>query len=258
MYLQLWKRVFTVNLLNSFLDATLVIGGVPILWREIIGNAFGLASAIGGMKRVVWAWPVGIAGNLLLFTVFLGGVFNTPQNLDLYGQAGRQVMFLIVSLYGWWSWSRAKSAGVKEPQQTDPSRSIVTEPHEDIAAVQPRWATHKERIGMVLFAIIATIVFAWIFQSLGSWGPLADAWIFTGSILATYGMARGWTEFWLIWIAVDIVGVPLLLSAGYYPSAVLYIVYGFFVSWGFGVWVKIQRDEKKKWADLLESQTQKV
>lgn len=72
-----------MNPFTQLIDATLLIGGVPILWREIIGNVFGLASAIGGMKRVVWAWPIGIVGNLLLFTVFLGGVFHTPQNLDL-------------------------------------------------------------------------------------------------------------------------------------------------------------------------------
>lgn len=227
-----------MNLLTQLLDATVMIGGVPILWREIIGNAFGLASAVGGMRRVVWAWPVGIAGNLLLFTVFLGGVFNTPQNLDLYGQAGRQVMFLIVSLYGWWAWSRSR---VREPKDTDPSRSIVTKPHEDTAAVQPRWATGKERLGLVLFAVASTLFFWWLFAALGSWGPLADAWIFTGSLLATYGMARGWTEFWLIWLGVDIVGVPLLLSAGYYPSAALYIVYGAFVIWGFAVWIRAHR-----------------
>ncbi|MCS4534811.1 nicotinamide riboside transporter PnuC [Corynebacterium sp. HS2168-gen11] len=231
-----------MDFLTKLLDATLIISGVPILWREIIGNAFGLASAIGGMRRVVWAWPIGIIGNLLLFTVFLGGVFHTPQNLDLYGQAGRQVMFLIVSSYGWWSWSRAHRRGISEPNHTDPSRSIVTEPHEDTAAVQPRWATRQERIGIIIAAIGGTALFAIIFTSLGSWGPLADAWIFTGSMLATYGMARGWTEFWLIWIGVDIVGVPLLLKAGYYPSAVLYIVYGVFVLWGFFVWLKIQRE----------------
>ena len=88
---------------------------------------------------------------------------------------------------------------------------------------------------------IGTIVFALVFDALGSWGPWADAWIFTGSILATFGMARGWTEFWLIWIGVDIVGVPLLLAAGYYPSAVLYLVYGAFVLWGFFVWLRVQR-----------------
>ncbi len=235
-----------MNLLTQLVDATITIGGTPILWREIIGNGFGLASAIGGMKRVVWAWPVGIAGNLILFTVFLGGVFHTPQNLDLYGQAGRQIMFLIVSLYGWWSWSQARRTGLKESQETDPSRSIITEPHEDTAAVQPRWASTRERMYMVAFGIVGTIICAWIFHSLGSWGPIADAWIFVGSMLATYGMARGWTEFWLIWIGVDIVGVPLLLAAGYYPSAVLYIVYGCFVTWGLAVWIKVQREQKAR------------
>ncbi|MCQ9352012.1 nicotinamide mononucleotide transporter family protein [Corynebacterium sp. 153RC1] len=233
-----------MNLLNDFLGATLYIGGVPILWREIVGNAFGLASAIGGMKRVVWAWPVGIIGNVLLFTVFMGGLFHTPQNLDLYGQAGRQVMFIIVSVYGWWTWSRAKRQGLKEHEELDPSRSIVSEPHETAEAVQPHWATNKQRAGMIAFAITGTIVFSWIFSALGSWGPVADAWIFTGSILATYGMARGWTEFWLVWIGVDIVGVPLLLIAGYYPSAALYIVYAAFVIWGFMVWLRVQRQKE--------------
>lgn len=232
------------DVLITFLNAQWTIGDAPILWREIIGNGFGIASAIGGMRRVVWAWPVGIVGNILLFTVFLGGVFHTPQDLDLYGQAGRQVMFLIVSTYGWWQWSRAKRGGVREPEESDPSRSILSEPAETYEAVQPHWATPRERLFMLVVAVVGTCGFAWVFSALGSWGPWADAWIFTGSMLATYGMAKGWTEFWLIWIAVDIVGVPLLLSAGYYPSAVLYLVYGAFVLWGFVVWLKVQRREQ--------------
>ena len=83
-------------LLERLLNAQLDIGP-GILWREIIGNGFGLASAILGMQRKVLAWPIGIVGNILLFTVFLGGVFHTPQDLDLYGQAARQVFFLAVS-----------------------------------------------------------------------------------------------------------------------------------------------------------------
>lgn len=232
-----------MSALESLLDATIDIGGYPILWREIIGNVFGLASAIGGMRRAVWAWPVGIVGNLLLLTVFLGGVFNTPQNLDLYGQAGRQVMFLAVSIYGWVTWRRARDAGVREPEELDPSRSIVTDPHESTEAVRPRWATGRERLLMLTIAVVGTCLAAWIFTALHSWGPWADAWIFVGSMLATYGMARGWTEFWLIWIAVDVVGVPLLFKAGFYPSAVLYLVYASFVLWGFAVWLKVQRTE---------------
>jgi nicotinamide mononucleotide transporter len=56
-------------------------------------------------------------------------------------------------------------------------------------------------------------------------------------------MARGWVEFWLCWIAVDLVGVPELLHFGYYPSAVLYAVYAGFVIWGFLVWLRISRRE---------------
>ena len=55
-----------------------------ILWREIIGNGFGLASALLGMRRKVAAWPIGIVGNVLLFTVFvgsaMGGAFTTHSS----------------------------------------------------------------------------------------------------------------------------------------------------------------------------------
>jgi len=81
-------------------------------------------------------------------------------------------------------------------------------------------------------------VFYFVLRELGSWGPLPDAWILTGSIMATYGMARGWHEFWLVWIAVDVVGVPLLFQAGYYPSAVLYLVYGALCVAGFVAWLR--------------------
>jgi nicotinamide mononucleotide transporter len=54
-------------------------------------------------------------------------------------------------------------------------------------------------------------------------------------------MARGWVEFWLVWIAVDVVGVPLLLVAGYYPSAIMYIVYGAFCVFGFIAWLRLER-----------------
>ncbi|MCW2810764.1 MAG: nicotinamide riboside transporter PnuC [Friedmanniella sp.] len=217
------------DLLSGLLDAQLDLGlGKPILWREIVGNGFGLASALLGMRRKVAAWPIGIVGNVLLFTVFLGGVFHTPQNLDLYGQAGRQVFFLIVSVYGWVRWSqyrRAEGAGG--------------------VGVKPRWAGRRGLLQLAVGAVVLWTAFYFILAALGSWGPAADAWILTGSILATYGMARGWVEFWLVWIAVDAVGVPLLLQAQYYPSALMYIVYGVFCVIGFVSWLRIERGQRQ-------------
>ena len=211
-----------MSLIDWLFDAQLQIGTQTILWREIIGNVFGILSAVGGMRRKVWAWPVGILGNALLFTVFLGAVFGTPNPVNLLGQASRQIMFIVVSVYGWVQWSRSRSAGT--------------------VAVAPHWAGNRARIGLGLGLVAGTLILTPIFRALGSFEPVwADAWIFTGSLLATYGMARGWTEFWLIWVAVDIVGVPLLISAGYYASAILYLFYGAFTITGFVIWTRVQR-----------------
>ncbi len=215
-----------MDALDWLLEGTFAIGGSTILVREVVGNGFGLASAIGGMRRKVWAWPVGIVGNLLLFTVFVGGILDKPQAHDLWGQAGRQLFFLAVSVYGWWRWQRSKKAGESS----------------DGGAIVPGWAGPRGWAQLAAMAVVGTVVFYYVLKALDSWGPLADAWILTGSILATYGMARGWTEFWLIWLAVDAVGVPLLLKAGYYPSAVLYLVYGAFCVWGFSTWLRVQRE----------------
>ena len=212
-------------------EADLVIGDKHILWREIIGNAFGFASAIGGLKRKVWAWPVGIVGNVLLFTVFVATAVE-GQTIPLLGQAGRQVFFVAVSIYGWKRWHdtrRGRGGGAP--------------------AVSPRWATPAERIRYLAVAAASVVVLFGVFHQVGAtwpaptWYFLADAWIFVGSILATYAMARGWVDFWLCWIAVDLVGVPELLYFELYPSAVLYAVYGALVVYGFVAWRRIARQE---------------
>jgi nicotinamide mononucleotide transporter len=214
-----------VNPIDWLLHAQVTVAGSPVLVREIVGNVFGLGSALFGMRRLVAAWPVGIIGNVLLFTVFVGGIFDTPQDKDLWGQAGRQVFFAIVSLYGWYRWYQTRHAGAAK-------------------AVQPRWATVRERLELLGIAVVLYAIAYVVLRELGSWGPQWDAWILTGSILATYGMARGFVEFWLIWIAVDVVGVPLLVDAKFYPSATMYVVYGLFCVLGFASWWRIQNRER--------------
>ena len=221
---------------QSAYDAHLMISGHEITWREIIGNAFGFASAIGGLRRKVWAWPVGIIGNVLLFTVFIGTAVVNDQHIPLLGQAGRQIFFIVTSIYGWWRWQevrRARGGGSDRP------------------AITPRWATTRERTGYLVASLAAIVLVQWVFSIVGAGWPAprwyfwADAWIFVGSMLATYAMARGWTDFWLAWIAVDVVGVPLLWHSQYYPTAILFVVYGALVVWGFVVWLKASRVERE-------------
>jgi nicotinamide mononucleotide transporter len=210
--------------MKSLYSAYLTIGGHQITYREIIGNLFGLWSAIGGMRRRVWAWPVGIVGNVLLFSVFIGVAISAGQHAPLYGQAGRQVFFIVTSVYGWWRWRRHARARALGP------------------AIVPRWATARERAGFIAAWIVGVAICDVVFHVIGEgftvqwWFYLADAWIFVGSMIATFAMARGWVDFWLCWIAVDLVGVPELLHAQLYPSATLYAIYAGFVVWGFVNW----------------------
>jgi len=157
-------------------------------------------------------------------------VFATPNPVNLLGQAGRQVMFVVVSVYGWVQWRRTRT------------RLGTADADSHGVAVEPRWASWRQRAFLVVALVGGTAVLTPIFRMLESYEPVwADAWIFMGSLLATYGMAKGWVEFWLIWVAVDIVGVPLLVDAGFYASAFMYVFYGAFTLVGFFVWWRIDR-----------------
>jgi nicotinamide mononucleotide transporter len=219
---------------NTLYDAHLTIAGHPITWREILGNAFGFASAIGGLRRRVWAWPVGIIGNVLLFTVFIAATTTAAAQAPLLGQAGRQVFFIITSIYGWWRWlelKRERGGG-------------------DRPAITPRWATAWERVAYLVVWLGAVLLLQWVFSVIGAgypaprWYYWCDAWIFVGSMVATFAMARGWNDFWLAWIAVDVVGVPLLWHSHLYPSAIMFVFYGGLVIWGFVVWLRASRNER--------------
>ena len=136
----------------------------------------------------------------------------------------------MVSCYGWFRWSTQRRKGVS-----------------GLAPVNPRWTTREEK---VVIAIVVSIFFYLsfhLFAALGETGRwlFVDTWIFTGTELATFGMSRGYVEFWLVWVAVDLVGVPFAFKNGYYPTGTLYAIYLPFVIWGFISWLKISKKEKE-------------
>lgn len=221
-----------MSILQWLFEATISFGSKTIAVREVIGGTLGLTSAILGMRRKVSAWPIGIMGDALLFTVFLGAVFSfgdDSQHANFYGQASRNLLLVVVSSYGWIRWSHHKRHGIP-----------------GTPAVEPRWTTRREKIILIPIIIGFFIISSQIFRALGESGQwlFVDTWIFTGTALATYGMSRGYVEFWLVWIAVDLVGVPFAFKNGYYPTGTLYAIYLPFVIWGFISWLHISKTER--------------
>ena len=234
------------NVFQRLLDWHLQIGDYQLHWLELIGVLIGIVSAWYGMKRRVAAWPIGILANVLLFFVYIGAAFGADSRIPLFGQSGRQVFLFVTGVYGWWRWTQVRRAR--------------TGSDADAPAVTPRWATGRERLLLAVLWVAGTVLFHYVFRWLTDlspnpyWTPQwwyfwCDAWVFVGSMIATYAMARAWNEFWLCWIAVDLVGVPMGFATGYVPTAVMYVFYGLFVLYGFSQWVRVIRAERGRISD---------
>ncbi|MET9735012.1 nicotinamide mononucleotide transporter family protein [Streptomyces sp. NPDC006458] len=180
-----------------------------IIWSDMAGNVLGLIALTLGWRRSVWSWPVQFLAGLVLFGAFYG---------HLTGSAGKQVVVMLIALYGWWQWSH---------------RGRTTDGH-----ISVRFATWTERAVMAAAAAAGTVAVALLFKAYPtlSWDPWPDAYIFVGTIVAMYAQARGMVEFWLAWLLVDLVGVPLNFANGYAFSGFVYVIYGALVLWGLRDW----------------------
>lgn len=190
------------------------LGGETIRWSDLIGNLCGLATVGLAVRRHILTWPVQIVGCVLLF--------GASVSVHLGGNAARQVVLATMASYGWWSWVRGRrgSAG----------------------SVPVRFARPVERIALIAALALGTAGFAWLLSvTHSSWSPIPDAYIFIGSVVATFAQARGFVEFWVVWLAVDLVGVPLVWTHGLVVSGLVYAVYFVIVLFGLRNWWRRSR-----------------
>ncbi|MCX4913466.1 nicotinamide riboside transporter PnuC [Streptomyces sp. NPDC060011] len=195
-----------MNWLNS---EAFVLLDQHIKWSDMIGNVIGLLALALGWRRSLWSWPAQFVSGVILFAAF--------ATAHLSGSAGKQVVVMVVAVYGWWQWNRGK---------------------ERDGSVAVRFATWRERAVMAAAAGLGTVAVAGLFTAYPSlsWDPWPDAYIFVGTIVAMYAQARGMVEFWIAWLLVDLVGVPLNFANGFAFSGFVYVLYGALVLWGLRDW----------------------
>jgi nicotinamide mononucleotide transporter len=192
----------------SWAQAGFIAFGRPVLWTDLVGNICALTTVWLAMKRTIWTWPVQLVGSVLLFAASV--------EAHISGNALKQAMFGVLAVYGWVRWRQ----GIKEGK-TLPVRPGNT----------------RERVTLIGVMVVATALVA-IFFTLTGWSraPLPDAYIFVGSAIATYAQGRALIDFWWIWIAVDLVGVPLAFTSGLVVSGVVYGIFFVMVLLGIREW----------------------
>ena len=143
---------------------------------EVVGFLTGLAAVLLAARRIIWNFPVGIANNVFFFVLFV--------HSSLYAAAGLQVVFSLLSVWGWVTWSRRPAADHRVAVGRVPRRTASM---------------------LVLAGLVGTaVVTAALAIGTDSTTELADAATTTGSIVAQIMLNRGWIESWYVWIAVDV------------------------------------------------------
>lgn len=173
----------------------------------------GLVNVTLVVRRSLWNYPFGLA----MVTLY-GWIFFHEK---LYSDALLQIFFFVVNLYGWVNWARSKS-------ETGQVRVEILGPRARLI-----WLTAC--VGLI-----------------GGWGALMhhytdaqfpwwDGGIAMLSVVAQYLQSRRYLESWVLWIAVDLLAVPLFAIKGLWPTTILYTIFLSFCVWGLSDWAKARK-----------------
>lgn len=162
---------------------------------EVIGFVSGALCVWLVARQNVWNWPIGIANNVTFFVLFWAS--------GLYADSGLQVAYLGLAAYGWWAWLR----GGDSHSALNVSRTS-----------RRQW----EVLGAV--GLGGTVALTWVLVvATDSTVPVPDAVTTVLSLLATWGQARKKLESWWLWIAADLIYIPLYAYKDLWLTAVLYV-----------------------------------
>jgi len=190
-----------------------VMAALAANWVEIVAVAFGLVSVYLSSRERIASWPTAIVNVGIFFVLF--------WKARLYADSVLQLIYLALSVYGWWAWLRGGSAH---------TRLRVSR------ATRRLWLAGTP---LVLAAGIA--LGAVLDRYTDSPVPYFDALLTSASLAAQWMMTRKILENWVVWIVADIVYVPMFVFRGLPFTAGQYFVFLVLAVIGYVSW-------KRSWA----------
>ena len=169
--------------------------GAPTSWSEVLGFVTGAVCVYLVAKQHIFNWPVGIANNVLWILLF--------ATVGLYADAGLQVVYILLALWGWYTWLHGGA-----------NRTVLP-----VSSL-----TRKESLWLASVLVSGTAgVTLFLDHLTSSTVPFWDAVTTVLSLLATYGQVKKKWESWLLWIAADAIYIPLYQHKGLTLTAILYV-----------------------------------
>ena len=164
------------------------------------------------LKRNRYGW---IAGGLSSsIYVYLAARALLPM------QSVLQVYYVVMSFYGWFSWTRA--------QHADQARIV-------------RWPRLYHLAALTLIVLVSLISAHWLALETHAAWPYLDSFTTWVSLLATWMVARMKLENWLYWITADAITSYLFAAQGHPVSTALFLTYLVIAIFGFREWLRQYR-----------------
>ena len=177
---------------------------------EIAAVVFGVISVVLFVRQNIWAWPTGVVNVGLYIVVF--------YRAKLYADMGLQVVYVVVSLYGWYQWLHP-GAGRRELPVTRVSL------REGALLAAATLAT-----GGFMAHNLATHTDAAL--------PYWDSATVAVSLAAQWLLTRKKLENWILWIVADLVMIGIYLAKALVLTAGLYVVFTVLAILGLRAWRK--------------------
>lgn len=184
------------------------IGPFQTTYLELFAVAFGMLCVWCMKKESVLAFPLGIINVLIYVYIFFSA--------RLYANAAINGFFFIMSVYGWYNWTR-KDKNDKTIRITQSSKL----------------ALGLNFLAIIIFFIIIRMV---LVRYTSSQIPTWDAATTAVYIIAQWMLSRKKIENWLLWIAADTVMIGLCAWEGLYFSSLQYLVFTIIAVLGFLEW----------------------
>lgn len=179
---------------------------------EIVAVVFGFLSVWYSKQNQIWVFPTGMISTLIFVYLLL--------KWGLLGDMMINAYYFIMSIYGWYIWTRKV----------------------DAAHVTPISRTTKKEKLYSIFIFVATLVFVYVvyesFDKWTNWTAYVDTFTTAIFFVGMWLMAKRKIENWIYWIIGDIISVPLYFYKGLTFTSLQYLGFTIIAIFGYLAWRK--------------------
>lgn len=180
---------------------------------ELIAVGFGIISVLFAKKNNILVYPTGLVSTIIFVYILL--------EFQLYGDLIINIYYSIMSILGWYLWSRTKNGADEFPI------SLMT----------------KKDFTLSLLIFVVTLLFVvfvyLFFNKFTDWTAYVDALTTGLFFVGMWLMAKRKVENWILWIVADVISVPLYFHKGLTFSSLQFSIFTILAILGYLEWKKL-------------------